>query len=142
MRTWFLFYLQFKCASGVAFGGTWEDPGGCFFKFAVKRALKQDQIVHMEGKLQFILYFSREWLYLVDHLFDHGFFSLHWDEWLLCSHNYRVDWRKKIQKNVAFLLIYWLDYRSDFLLLKNLRRGKKQVEVHSMHNFMEFLHQQ
>ena len=35
---------------------------GGLFKFAVKRALKQDQIVHMEGKLQVILYFSREWL--------------------------------------------------------------------------------
>ena len=45
---------------GSTFGGTWEDPGGGFFKFAVKRALKQDQIVHMEGKLQVILYFSRE----------------------------------------------------------------------------------
>ena len=33
---------------GSTFGGTWEDPGGCFFKFTVKRALKQDQIVHME----------------------------------------------------------------------------------------------
>ena len=41
---------------GSEFGGTWEDPGGDFFKFAVKRALKQDQIVHMEGKLQVILY--------------------------------------------------------------------------------------
>ena len=34
---------------GSTFGGTWEDPGGAFFKFAVKRALKQDQIVHMGG---------------------------------------------------------------------------------------------
>ena len=40
---------------GSEFGGTWEDPGGGFFEFAVKRALKQDQIVHMEAKLQFIL---------------------------------------------------------------------------------------
>ena len=46
------------------FGGTWEDPGGSFFEFAVKRALKQDQIVHMEVKLQVILYFSREWVIL------------------------------------------------------------------------------
>ena len=45
---------------GSEFGGTWEDPGGVFFEFAVKRALKQDQIVHMEEKLQIILYFSRE----------------------------------------------------------------------------------
>ena len=45
---------------GSTFGGTWEDPGGGFFEFAVKRALKQDQIVYMEGKLQVILYFSRE----------------------------------------------------------------------------------
>ena len=44
---------------GSTFGGTYEDPGGGFFEFAVKRALKQD---HMEGKLQVILYFSREWL--------------------------------------------------------------------------------
>ena len=43
------------------FGGTtWQDSGNGFFKFAVKRALKLDEIVHMEGKLQVILYFSRE----------------------------------------------------------------------------------
>ena len=36
---------------GSTFGGTWEDHGGGFFKFAVKRALKQDQIVHMELNL-------------------------------------------------------------------------------------------
>ena len=46
------------CASGVRF---WEDPGDGFFEFAVKRALNQDQIVHMEGKLQVICYFSRDW---------------------------------------------------------------------------------
>ena len=40
---------------GSTFGGTWEDPGGGLFKFTVKNALKQDQIVHMEGKLQVIL---------------------------------------------------------------------------------------
>ena len=45
---------------GSEFGGTWEDPGGGFIKFAVKRALKQDQTLHMEEKLQFILYFSTE----------------------------------------------------------------------------------
>ena len=45
---------------GSAFGATWEDPEGGIIKFAVKRALKQDQTLHMEGKLQFILYFSRE----------------------------------------------------------------------------------
>ena len=45
---------------GSTFGGTWEDPGGGFFEFAVKRAIKQDQIVHIEGKLQIIRYFSRE----------------------------------------------------------------------------------
>ena len=37
-------------------GGTWKDPGGGFFEFAVKRTLKQDQIVHMKGKLHVILY--------------------------------------------------------------------------------------
>ena len=45
---------------GSEFGGTWEDPEGGFIKFAVKRASKQDQTLHMEGKLQFIRYFSRE----------------------------------------------------------------------------------
>ena len=29
---------------GSEFRGTWEDPGGGFFEFALKRALKQDQI--------------------------------------------------------------------------------------------------
>ena len=46
---------------GSEFGGTWEDPGGGFIKFADKRALKQDQTLDMEEKLQFILYFSTEW---------------------------------------------------------------------------------
>ena len=50
---------------GSKFGGTWEDPGGGFIKFAVKRALKQDQTLHMEEKLQFILYFSTEWKLLI-----------------------------------------------------------------------------
>ena len=45
---------------GSTFRGTWEDPGGGFIKFTVKRALKQDQTLHMEGKLQYILYFSTE----------------------------------------------------------------------------------
>ena len=45
---------------GSEIGDTWEDHGAGFFKFAVKRALKQGQIVHTEGKLQFILYFSME----------------------------------------------------------------------------------
>ena len=43
---------------GSIFGDTWEDPGGGFFEFSVKRALKQDQIIHMEGKLQVILFSS------------------------------------------------------------------------------------
>ena len=43
---------------GSVFWATWEDPGGGFIKFAVKRALKQDQTLHMEEKLRFILYFS------------------------------------------------------------------------------------
>ena len=45
---------------GSEFGGTWEDPGGCFFKFEVKRSSKQDQTLHMEGKLHAILYFREE----------------------------------------------------------------------------------
>ena len=50
---------------GSEFGGTWEDPGGGFIKFAVERALKQDQTLHMEEKLQFILYFSTEWRLII-----------------------------------------------------------------------------
>ena len=34
---------------GSTFGGTWDYPVGGFFKSAVKGALKQDQIFHMEG---------------------------------------------------------------------------------------------
>ena len=48
------------CTSGVRIWGYLGGPWGGFFEFVVKRALKQDQIVHLEGKLQFILYFSRE----------------------------------------------------------------------------------
>ena len=42
---------------GSAFGAFWEDPEGGFIKFAVKRALKQNKTLHMEAKLQVILYF-------------------------------------------------------------------------------------
>ena len=34
---------------GSEFGGTWKDPEVGFIKFAVKRASKQDQTLHMEG---------------------------------------------------------------------------------------------
>ena len=61
MHLYFDFFIYNSSALvGSTFGGTWEDPGGGNFKFAVERALKQDQIVHMEGKLQLIRYFSRE----------------------------------------------------------------------------------
>ena len=43
-----------------AFGAIWEDPEGGFIKFMVKRASKQDQTLHMEGKLHVILYFREE----------------------------------------------------------------------------------
>ena len=42
---------------GSEFGAIWEDPDGGFIKFVVKRASKQDQTLHMEGKLHGILYF-------------------------------------------------------------------------------------
>ena len=42
------------------FGAFWEDPEGGFIKFAVKRASKQDQTLHIEGKLHVILYFREE----------------------------------------------------------------------------------
>ena len=38
----------------------WESPEGGFIKFAVKRASKQDQTLHIEGKLHVILYFREE----------------------------------------------------------------------------------
>ena len=52
MCTWF-FYFTYNSSAlvGCKFGGTWENPGGVFFEFAIKRALKQDQTDHMEGKL-------------------------------------------------------------------------------------------
>ena len=42
---------------GSTFGAILEDPEGGFIKFGVKRASKQDQTLHMEGKLHVILYF-------------------------------------------------------------------------------------
>ena len=45
---------------GSKFGVIWEDFEGGFIKFTVKRALKQDQTLHMEGKLHIILYFREE----------------------------------------------------------------------------------
>ena len=45
---------------GPEFGAIWEDPEGGFIKFTVKRASKQDQTLHMEGKFHVILYFREE----------------------------------------------------------------------------------
>ena len=45
---------------GSKFGAIREDPEGGFIKFVVKRASKQYQTLHMEGKLQDILYFKAE----------------------------------------------------------------------------------
>ena len=47
---------------GSEFGAIWKDPEGGFTKFMVKRASKQDQTLHMEGKLHIILYFREEWI--------------------------------------------------------------------------------
>ena len=46
---------------GSAFGAIWEDPEGGFIKFVIKRASKQDQTLHMEGKFHVILYFRAVW---------------------------------------------------------------------------------
>ena len=64
---------------GSAFGAIWEDPGGGFFKFAVKRASKQDQTLHMEGKLHVILYFREE--------FNTYLFPIEWDTRLSKTQN-------------------------------------------------------
>ena len=60
MHLFFYFTYNSSALVGSAFGDIWEDPAeGGFIKFAVKRALQQDQTVtlHMEGKLHVILYF-------------------------------------------------------------------------------------
>ena len=56
------FYFTYNSSALVesTFGATWEDPEGGFIKFVVKRASKQDQTLHMEGKLHVILYFREE----------------------------------------------------------------------------------
>ena len=35
---------------GSTFGAIWKDPEGGYIKFVIKRASKQDQTLHMEGK--------------------------------------------------------------------------------------------
>ena len=45
---------------GSTFEAIWEDPEGGFIKFTVRRALKQDQKLHMEWKFHVILYFREE----------------------------------------------------------------------------------
>ena len=54
---WFVTYNS-SALVGSEFGDTWEED--VFFEFAVKSALKQDQTLHMEGKLHVILYFREE----------------------------------------------------------------------------------
>ena len=62
MQVHLYFYFTYNSSAlvGSAFGVTWEDPEGGFIKFAAKRALNQDQTLHMEEKLQIILYFIAE----------------------------------------------------------------------------------
>ena len=73
-----------------------EDPGGVFFEFVVKRALKQDQIVHLEGKLQFILYFSRE---CVENRYRH-----------IYLHNSCMDFQQsQINRETEFAKVYNLE---------------------------------
>ena len=55
MYFYFTYYLS--ALVGSAFGAIWEDPEGGFIKFAVKRASKQDQTLHIDGKLHVSLYF-------------------------------------------------------------------------------------
>ena len=57
MHLYFDFLLMIQVHYwGSTFGGTWEDVtlGVNFFKFAVKQLI--------QGKLQFIRYFRREWI--------------------------------------------------------------------------------
>ena len=54
---WGFFSNNSSALVGSAFGAFWEDPEGGFIKFAAKRASKQDQTLHMEGKLYVMLYF-------------------------------------------------------------------------------------
>ena len=58
----FDFYFTYNSSApvGSVFGAIWEGPEGGFINFAVKRALKQDQTLHMERKLHVILYFRKE----------------------------------------------------------------------------------
>ena len=67
MQVNLFFYFTYNSSTleGSKFGDTWEDPGGGFFEFIVKRASKQDQTLHMEGKLHAILYFREEWPWLI-----------------------------------------------------------------------------
>ena len=56
------FYFTYNSSTlvGSTFGAICEDPEGGFIKLMVKRASKQGQTLHMEGKLHVILYFREE----------------------------------------------------------------------------------
>ena len=56
----FYFTDNWSALVASAFGAIWEGLEGGFIKFMVKTASKQDQTLHMEGKLHVILYFSEE----------------------------------------------------------------------------------
>ena len=87
---------------GSTFGGTWEDLGGGFFAFVVKRALKQDQIVHLEGKLQFILYFSRECNTIVIVISNPMnsvsilLKAVEWPKWMLLTSNVYIGYKIRV----------------------------------------------
>ena len=73
---------------GSAFGAFWEDPESGFIKFVVKRALKQDQTLYMEGKLHIILYFREERteLYVVDmYLYNYNYVRVWWSKLVVIS---------------------------------------------------------
>ena len=61
MHLYFYFTYNSSVLVGSAFETIWVDPECGFIKFGVKSASKQDETLHMDGKLHVILYFREEW---------------------------------------------------------------------------------
>ena len=91
MHLYFYFTYNSSALVGSAFGAIWEDPEGGFMKFMVKRALKQDQTLHMEGKLHVILYFREECVVFIHKTFlPNAYFARNKTEliWYSCSNSW------------------------------------------------------
>ena len=112
MHLYFYFTYNSSALVGSTFGAIWEDPEGGFIKFAVKRASKQDQTLHIDGKPNVILYFREECIFnFTDPTWCHQLQSRYhqWPQHMPCV----FCWSMAVPLSIAEILDYKLGPLND-----------------------------